>query len=159
MKFKTTFRSLHILIYIIIIIFFNSCTKKVDTHKKKFFVSDSLIYKNNNSDELFSGVVTDTVNGQIVSYEVKDGMKNGFFKIKSIKDSLIMTGTILNNKNSGEWRYYYENGVLESKGFFKNDLPDSVWTWYYPDGSLKEKGSFAAGSRIGIGIVTIKMAK
>ncbi len=148
MKTTKSILSLHILIYTIIFIFFCSYMKKVETNRKKFFVSDSLIYKND-SNELFNGIVVDTINNQIISYEVKDGIKDGIFKIKTMKDSLIMSGMISRNKNVGEWRYYYDNGKLETKGYFKNDLPDSIWIWYFPDGIMKERGVFKKGKRTG----------
>ncbi len=148
MKISKFIFTSHIIIYIIILLFFNSCGKKNKTNDKKFFVSDSLIY-NNDSNELFSGVVVDTVNDQIIKYEVKNGLKNGFFKILSLNNILLISGNIKQNKNVGEWFYYYSDGSLESKGYFANDLPDSLWYWYYPDSTLKEKGLFSKGNRVG----------
>ncbi len=148
MKFFKLKLAKHWLIYIIILLIFNSCDSKNTQNNKKFYVSDNLIYKYE-SNELFNGIVTDTVNNQIVTYEVKDGKKNGFFKIHSLTGKLIMAGNIEDNKNEGEWLYYYDDGSLESKGFFKNDKPDSLWYWYYPDSTIKEKGSFFKGERVG----------
>ena len=51
--------------------------------------------------------------------------------------------------NIGEWNYYYPNGQLESKGNFKNDLPEGKWTWYYYNGNLKESGTFLGGLKTG----------
>ena len=151
MKIVKSILNKNLIICFVIISIFNSCdtnNKSNLTHHKKFYVSDSLIYKYE-SNELFNGVVVDTVNNQIVTYQVKDGKKNGYFKILSLTGKQIMAGNIVDNKNEGEWTYYYDDGSLESIGFFKNDKPDSLWYWYYPDSTLKEKGYFLQGKRVG----------
>ena len=55
---------------------------------------------------------------------------------------------IENNANTGEWKYYYESGKLESEGYFVDDMPEGRWVWYYESGELKEEGSFHKGNRV-----------
>ncbi len=148
MKLSNSTFAIRLAIYIILIITFNSCEKEMSSNKKSFYVSDSLIY-NYSGDQLFSGNVIDTINNQIIFYEVRNGIKNGDFKISSLDSVPIMSGKIRNNKNIGEWKYYYKDGSLETKGFFKDDLTDSLWIWYYPNGNVKEKGNFHLGNRTG----------
>lgn len=110
--------------------------------------SGRLVYEKSN--ELYTGNISDTLGGKIVSYEVKDGLKDGKFTISYSDSTLEVSGTIRNNKNEGKWNYYYQNGNLESEGLFKNDQPHSKWIFYYPNGNKKEEGNFLQGKRDGI---------
>ncbi|HLO79539.1 MAG TPA: hypothetical protein VK166_01195 [Chitinophagaceae bacterium] len=47
-----------------------------------------------------------------------------------IKDSIYFANDMAN----GASRKYFENGLLEAKGFYKNGIPDSTWEWYHENG-------------------------
>lgn len=98
----------------------------------------------------FNGKVTDTVANKIITYEVRDGIKNGEFTISYLDGKKAITGKMLNNKNNGKWFYYYPSGKLESEGYFKNDIVVDKWTWYYPNGNKMEEGNFNEGTRDGL---------
>ncbi len=65
------------------------------------------------------------------------------------RDQFILSGTVRNNQNSGEWIYYYPDGKIESKGEFIKDKLTGKWTWYYENGSVKQVGFFINGEREG----------
>jgi len=109
---------------------------------------DGLIYKVGRENP-FTGMIIDTLNNNILEYEVVEGVKNGIFKVSSIEGIVTIMGNVEDNMNIGEWNYYYPNGQLESKGNFKNDLPEGKWLWYYSNGNLKETGTFLGGIKTG----------
>ena len=109
---------------------------------------DGLIYKQK-SDIPYSGIIIDTLNGRIMEYNVKNGLKNGLFKVSHLNGQIEMIGNITNDKNEGEWKYYYPNGQLESVGDFKNDTPSGKWAFYYGTGKKKEEGKYISGKRDG----------
>jgi antitoxin component YwqK of YwqJK toxin-antitoxin module len=135
------------LVLLIMVVSLASCSpKKVDNNG--FSIKNNVIYKNE-SDKPYTGIIKAKAEGKNFEYYVKDGMKNGEFKITFENGNVIMKGNIVNDKNEGKWLYYYPSGELESEGNFKNNKADSIWTWYFPNGKIKEKGYFVEGLREG----------
>jgi antitoxin component YwqK of YwqJK toxin-antitoxin module len=109
---------------------------------------DGLIYKAGQENP-YTGRVIDTLKNNIIEYDVVKGLKNGEFRISTLEGIVSVVGNIEDNRNIGEWHYYYPNGQLESEGNFKNDMPHGKWIWYYSNGDVKEKGSFLYGVKVG----------
>jgi antitoxin component YwqK of YwqJK toxin-antitoxin module len=109
---------------------------------------NGLIYKQR-SDTPYTGIVKDTVKKKIMEYYVKEGLKDGRFKISRLNGQVEMVGNMVKDKNEGEWDYYYPNGQPESKGNFINDTPSGKWTFYYETGIKKEEGEYKNGEREG----------
>jgi len=109
---------------------------------------DGLIYKIGR-DNPFTGRIIDTLQNKVVEYDVVNGMKNGEFSLSSDEGIPSIYGSIKDNRNIGEWKYFYPNGQLESIGNFKYDNPHGKWKWYYYDGRLKETGTFLNGNKAG----------
>ncbi len=109
---------------------------------------DGLIYKLG-QDDPFTGRIIDTLNNKIVEYDVVDGLKNGKFRVSYLDGMVSVFGKVKNNRNIGEWIYFYPNGQLESKGNFNYDKPHGKWMWFYANGNLKESGSFLNGHKSG----------
>lgn len=109
---------------------------------------DGLIYKTGQSDP-FTGRIVDTLSNKVIEYDVVNGLKNGEFRVTSLTGIISVIGNVEDNRNIGEWSYYYPNGQLESKGNFKYDMPHGRWMWYYSNGNVKEKGSFLNGNKTG----------
>lgn len=73
------------------------------------------------------------------NWEVKD-----YF----ISNVLQMNGTFTDNKltiKQGLFSYYYENGQLESTGYYKKDKKIDKWTYWHENGQLKCEGYFKDG--------------
>jgi len=139
--------SLKKLVPIFLIFLLFSCgPKKID--KSGFSVKNNIVYRND-SNTPYTGLIKSNAEGKNFEYYVKDGLKNGEFKISFENGNLIMKGKIINDKNEGKWVYYYPSGELESEGNYKYNKPDSIWVWYFPNGKVKEKGIFVNGLREG----------
>lgn len=126
----------------------SSCGKE-EIPKSSLIIKDNLLY-NQDSNIPFTGKEKAKVKDKIIEYEVKDGYKNGEFRIYNLDGVLEVDGQLDSNRNVGKWKYFHPNGVLESEGNFDYDLPEGKWLWYYPDGKKKEEGSFNKGKRVGI---------
>lgn len=123
-----------------VIFIFVGCNKYY-TNQNIEIKEDGLIYKVG-QDNPYTGRIIDTLNNNVLEYDVVNGMKNGEFRLSSIEGLVSVYGMIENNLNIGEWKYYYPNGQLESIGNFKNDSPNGKWNWYYPNGNIRETGTF-----------------
>lgn len=135
-----------LLFSLLLIVFLSSCKDEV---KHEVVIDLSTKIMDPVSGYPFTGTVTDTIEGMIVTYGVIEGVKNGSFKIFYTDGSPQIEGVVKNNKNEGLWKYYYPNLQVESEGMFKNDRPDSKWIWYYPDGEIREIGFFSSGLKEG----------
>ena len=109
---------------------------------------NGLIYKQK-SDTPYTGTIKDTVKERIMEYHVKAGLKDGQFKVSRLNGRVEMVGNMSNDKNEGEWNYYYPNGQLESKGNYINDTASGKWIFYYKTGIKKEEGKYKDGKREG----------
>lgn len=58
-----------------------------------------------------------------------------------VKDSVYFS----NNVANGPSRKYFESGVIESTGFFKNGAPDSVWEWHHENGRKASLEKYTKG--------------
>jgi antitoxin component YwqK of YwqJK toxin-antitoxin module len=131
---------------VLVVLLFSCSPGKSD--RTNYYTKGNLIYRTG-SNKPYTGDIKAKTEGKLFEYKVKDGLKNGEFRITYDKGNLIMKGNIVNDKNEGKWVYYYPSGKLESEGYFKNNQPDSTWIWYFPDGQVKEKGLFVKGTRLG----------
>ncbi len=136
------------LIVFVLMIFGCSKNESVKKPGKYIVLKEGLIYKAG-QDVPFTGRVLDTLNSNIIQYDVIDGIKNGEFYLTSLSGNPLMKGTVKNNKNVGKWLYLYENGGIESEGSFKNDKPHGKWIWYRKDGSKKSEGYYINGKQVG----------
>lgn len=73
----------------------------------------------------------------------KNGKRDGKWEFYGAgyadKDYLYCSGTYTDGIQTGIWKYYYENGKLESSGKFnKYKMSVGEWKYYNEDGSLKE---------------------
>ncbi len=141
-------RKLFIKLLIISSLFFAFACNQYYTNQNIEIKEDGLIYKVG-QDDPYTGRILDTLQNKVVEYDVVNGMKNGEFSLSSIQGIVSVLGSIEDNRNIGEWKYYYPNEQLESIGNFKNDYPHGKWVWYYSDGSIKEKGTFLNGKKTG----------
>lgn len=74
------------------------------------------------------------------------GQKNVYYKNGKLKK----TGKYdANGKDTGEWKFYHENGQLESIGSFKNGEKIGEWKFYNADNKLKSIGNFENGKETG----------
>jgi len=141
-----------IVILLISLLLVSSCKKQKNDRIARSNIliekKNGLIYQQK-SEKPYTGIIIDTLDNKIMEYNVKDGFKNGLFKISRLGGKIEMAGNMIDDKNEGEWKYYYPNGQLESVGNFKNDTPSGKWTFYYQTGMKKEEGKYNKGIRDG----------
>lgn len=63
---------------------------------------------------------------------------------------LRIQGEMVDGKREGSWKYFYDNGMFWSKGYFQNDVQHGMSSVYFPSGILKMQGEYANGEAIGI---------
>jgi antitoxin component YwqK of YwqJK toxin-antitoxin module len=141
-------RKLFLKLLIISSLFFTAACNQYYTNQNIEIKEDGLIYKVG-QDDPYTGRILDTLQNKVLEYDVVNGMKNGEFSLSSIEGIVSIHGSIEDNRNIGEWKYFYPNEQLESIGNFKNDNPHGKWVWYYSNGSIKEKGTFLNGKKTG----------
>jgi len=74
----------------------------------------------------------------------------GEYEKKYSNGLLRIQGKMVSGKREGVWRYFYDNGMLWSRGYFQNDIQHGPSSVYYPSGILKMQGEYADGVAIGI---------
>ena len=129
-------------------LFFAAACNQYYTDQHIEIKEDGLIYKIG-QDDPYTGRIIDTLQNRVLEYDVVNGMKNGEFRLSSVEGIVSVYGSIEDNRNIGEWKYYYPNGQLESIGNFSYDNPHGKWVWYFSNGSIKEKGTFLNGNKTG----------
>lgn len=87
----------------------------------------------------------------VVYYQMNDGFKDKV-KVEAFYEdaTLRYTGEFADDKRSGHWVYWYENGVKWSDGYFKNDLRDGFGTTWHKNGQINYEGAYTDGVRSGI---------
>ena len=68
-----------------------------------------------------------------------------YYDSGQMKDS----GRLVDHKQDGIVKYWYEHGKLEQACFWSNDLQDGIATLYYENGKLKSKTNWKQGKRNG----------
>jgi antitoxin component YwqK of YwqJK toxin-antitoxin module len=129
-------------------LFFAAACNQYYTDQNIEIKEDGLIYKVGRDDP-YTGRIIDTLQNEVVEYDVVNGMKNGEFRLSSEEGIVSVYGIIKDNINIGKWKYYYPSGQLESAGNFNYDNPHGKWEWYYSNGSIKEIGTFLNGNKTG----------
>jgi len=134
--------------FIVVITPLVSKVSAVESKSFKIVVRDGLIYKQ--GDKLpYTGHIQDTLENKIIGYDVVNGLKHGEFLITTLAGNSSVSGFVKNNKNVGTWKYFYDDGRLESMGDFSDDKPHGKWTWYYKSGKVKSEGNYLSGKAEG----------
>jgi antitoxin component YwqK of YwqJK toxin-antitoxin module len=58
-------------------------------------------------------------------------------------------GEFVNGKKNGPWKYYYPSGKVASEGSFVQDEPAGDWVYYFEDGNTSAKGQYVGGKKNG----------
>ena len=125
-----------------------SITPSVESKVFIIVIRDGLIFKQ--GDKLpYTGHIQDTLENKIIAYNVVNGLKHGEFLITTLEGKSSVYGFVEKNKNIGTWKYFYDDGRLESTGDFRDDKPYGKWTWYYKSGKVKSEGNYISGKAEG----------
>lgn len=129
---------------IIIITPIVSYVHEVDQLSTNIVIRNGLIYKQG-KDSPYTGHIIDTLDNKIIEYDVVNGLKHGEFSISNLEGNFSCFGFVEQNKNVGNWKYFYDDGRLESTGDFKDDKPHGKWIWYFQNGKIKSEGNYLSG--------------
>ena len=98
----------------------------------------------------FTGRIQDTLsNNLIVEFNVVNGVKDGQYLVFNSYGKLVVSGCIKQNKNTGTWEHYYDNGQLRCIGSYQDDKQSGKWIWYQRNGLKECEGTFLNGSMQG----------
>ena len=87
---------------------------------------------------------------KVVSYYLKNEPKVLFKQqVYYANHQLRIEGHFEKDEKNGDWIYYYENGVIWSKGDFKKGKMDGFQESFHPNGKPDIKGTYKDGIRIG----------
>lgn len=60
-----------------------------------------------------------------------------------VKDSL-------NPSLQGLYESFFSDGSIKTRGYYKNNTPDSLWMYFYENGGIKASGNLRNGSKFGL---------
>ncbi|MBT3208893.1 MAG: hypothetical protein HN704_01490 [Bacteroidetes bacterium] len=83
--------------------------------------------------------------GMIDDNVKKQGEWKYFYPDGKIKSK----GKFRSNKKNGKWEYYYLNGNKEQKGIYKNGKFSGDWIWYFENGKVKREEHYYNGKEEG----------
>lgn len=84
----------------------------------------------------------------IVSGTYFDGMKVGKWVEQS--GNVRSEGEYRNDRKSGEWISYFDNGKMAFRGSFNSGFPDGKHVYYYANGKIRELETYSGGIRHGV---------
>ena len=93
----------------------------------------------------------DCKNGNLIRREFwKEGKEEGTWEqFDEETGKLTNKATFVNGQQkSAEW--FFENGQVEIRGEFKNNIQDGIWEYFYESGQLAYKGEFTKGKENGL---------
>lgn len=82
-------------------------------------------------------------NGQNI-YEVKDNVLTYYYKDGKIKAS----GNYINGLMEGEWRFYWQEGLVWQVGYFKQSKKHGVWIRFDKNGEITYNQTFENGKQV-----------
>ncbi|MBT8378776.1 MAG: hypothetical protein KJN64_06080 [Ignavibacteria bacterium] len=145
---RNVFRKLILGIAFAVLVIISLACEKNDIPESELVNRDGIIYKKG-SDIPFTGRERARIDGNIIEYDIVNGIKHGEFLFYYEDGTPQIKGKIDSNKNVDKWQYFYLDGSIESEGYFVEDQPEGRWVWFYPSGQLKEEGSYHKGNRVG----------
>ncbi|MEO5911313.1 MAG: hypothetical protein ABIP95_10520 [Pelobium sp.] len=72
---------------------------------------------------------------RVTKYDKAKGGFNGFFTDYYNNNQPALTGTYLEGKKNGEFKFTYPNGKVKSSIFYNNNIPEGKWRYFYLSGN------------------------
>ncbi len=81
----------------------------------------------------------------------EEGKRQGYWE-EYYKDGVLKSkGKYKDGKRIGEWEYFFANKQLQQKGtYLDGEKPTGLWIWYYDDGNILRKENFRKGKEDGM---------
>lgn len=113
----------------------NDIVLKYDTI---FIGNDSIL--EHQGDELNGYVISENYRRSKIYY--KDGWISKRENFHWSKETLSSSLSFSKGKIDGPYKSWHPNGQLESEGLYLNGFQDSLWTYYYDNGNIDSRGYF-----------------
>ncbi|MBI9055111.1 MAG: hypothetical protein JEY96_14915 [Bacteroidales bacterium] len=137
-------------------IYYDRDVKEDEKTKEVFNLEDAKFYREIEFDQLGNpiGKVTDYyISGQkqfegtllSMNPDVYDGECNYYYSEGGIQSKLYYK----NRNRTGKWEFFHANGRLEKAVYLVNDKPDGKYQEWWNDGTLKEEGAYKNGMFVG----------
>lgn len=79
-----------------------------------------------------------------------EGLYQGDWKYYYLNGNVKSKGSYTDGKKNKKWTFFYTNGEIEQEGFFNNGGEyTGEWKWYYENGNLLRKEEYKRGKREG----------
>jgi uncharacterized protein len=78
-----------------------------------------------------------------------EGKREGEWRYYYNDGTIMSKGSFQNNFESGIWKFYYKNEKVEQSGVYKNGKEDGLWEWFYENGSIKREEEYYNGKQEG----------
>jgi len=98
-----------------------------------------------------TGVMTISYNNGALKewYNYKSGVLDGEFEERSILGHQSLTGSYIQGRKTGEWKYFYYTGDIEKICNYEADKLDGVYKYFYDNGKLNVEGLYKKGLKQG----------
>lgn len=80
---------------------------------------------------------------------IKEGERDGLWKILGESGNLMVEMTYKDGKLSGEYKGYFETGEVNFQGTMVEDKREGEWTWFYETGQIESSVSYKGGKKNG----------
>jgi uncharacterized protein len=88
--------------------------------------------------------------GKIFAEGPKSGSRNvGHWRYFNEQGILQSEGDYVNGKKQGTWQEYYPSGKVSSSGLYENDVAVGNWKYFFEDGTISTSGDFVGGKKNG----------
>ena len=107
------------------------------------------VYVKKFSDERISGKVFQMFGDVKVPLGmVKDGKKEGKWRVWNENEQMWGEGTFKDGKKDGLWVDWKSSGQKRSEGTYKDGERDGLWTYWYENGQKKWEATYKDGKEI-----------
>ena len=90
--------------------------------------------------------------GNPINQYDNEGIKQGYWETYWENGEIESKGNYVNNIQDGYWEDYWSNGGLYYKGSFKNGRVDGPWEYYNRNGNISSKYNYSNGKKNGVNI-------
>jgi antitoxin component YwqK of YwqJK toxin-antitoxin module len=90
--------------------------------------------------------------GNPINQYDNEGIKQGYWETYWENGEIESKGNYVNNIQDGYWEDYWSNGGLYYKGSFKNGRVDGPWEYYNRNGNMSSKYNYSNGKKNGVNI-------
>ena len=81
----------------------------------------------------------------VIQYSTKFTNGTGLQKRFHYYGQLEREGNLNRMDYEGDWTFYFDNGLIQSKGVFKSDEKEGIWKGYFENGKTRSITTYEEG--------------